>query len=307
MRDAERGAGMFGIHSGVRRRYAIGVVLAATARTCCGVSCSLNISGATMTESGRCRNRRCVPSSDRGLAVHLLAALASLAFLTAWPSSILGQVVQNNRMVNLRGGFRVMTRIGPKGPIGQATFNNVTVVFQQVTVAADTTTEDDLFEDEQPRGEAQINIARGTADDLAFGQGSTAATTQSQLEARLKQEVETIDKICKLTDVQKRKVELAGRGDIKRLMDQAEMLKAEFEKCKTIQTVDEFENWAKAVGEEGGRLGMMMTLRASRDGTLLAKTLKSALTPRQAAEFDRRLANPVDRGAPGHFPGNGFF
>ena len=252
------------------------------------------------------------------MAGRLLAVLAFLACLTIWSPSVHGQVavqknrvINRNRVINLSGGFRLVTANGPNGSTGQASFDNVIVFFKEVIVAADTI-DDDAIEYDPQRGNEHISIAQGTADDLAFGPGSTAEKMQTQLATRLHQEIETIDKICKLTDVQKRKIELAGRGDIQRLLDRAEMLKTKFETCDAILTIDEFETWAKAVAAEESRLGVAMNLRASRDGTLLAKTLKTVLTPEQAAAFERQLSFPFDRGAPGqmpggHFPGNGFF
>jgi hypothetical protein len=278
----------------------------------------LKNSGALMTESSQCQKWQCVLRSRPELAGRLLAALALLACLTIWQSSVLAQVavpknrvIIRNRVVNLGGGFRLVTTNGPNGQTGQASFDNVTVLFKEVVVAADTI-DDDIIDGVPRRGNEHVSIVQGTADDLAFGSGSSAENMQTQLAARLHQEVETIDKTCKLTSIQKRKIELAGRGDIKHLLDRAETLKTKFEICDASQTLGDFEAWAKEVSMERGRLGVAMSLRASRDGTLLAKTLKTVLTPEQAAAFERQLSLPVDNGAPGNIPGgyspgNGFF
>src|SRR5262245_7835997 len=51
------------------------------------------------------------------------------------------------------------------------------------------------------------------------GPGAEARMARGQLDALLRQKIESTDLICELTDDQKQKLLIAGRGDIERLID----------------------------------------------------------------------------------------
>jgi hypothetical protein len=58
-------------------------------------------------------------------------------------------------------------------------------------------------------------------DGWVLGRGDASAGRQ-QLEWQLTVQMEDIDRACSLTDAQRRKLELAGRGDIKHFFDRYE-------------------------------------------------------------------------------------
>ena len=65
-------------------------------------------------------------------------------------------------------------------------------------------------------------------DRWLFGLDGDADSARLLSELRLKSRIDYIDRLCSLTPDQRRKLELAGRGDIKRFFDQVAERKKEF-------------------------------------------------------------------------------
>ena len=61
--------------------------------------------------------------------------------------------------------------------------------------------------------------------DSAILQARSPATARLQFEEQLSSEIEKLDRACKLTHAQKQKLQLVGRGDIKRFFDRLEVVK----------------------------------------------------------------------------------
>ncbi len=59
-------------------------------------------------------------------------------------------------------------------------------------------------------------------DQLVFGNGGWRAGAQREFENRLAEQVDQFDRICELSESQKKKLLAAGRGDIKRFTDRLE-------------------------------------------------------------------------------------
>lgn len=109
---------------------------------------------------------------------------------------------------------------------------------------------------------------------------ATAAAVRSRLERVLKYEIQLVDHLCELTDAQKQKLQLAGRGDVERLfaaLDESRSRIATVEKDdqKTRELIGEMAQLARRV--ESGPFG---------DGSVFRKTLESTLTTGQAARYD---------------------
>jgi hypothetical protein len=95
----------------------------------------------------------------------------------------------------------------------------------------------------------------------------------------LRQKILSIDAICTLTDDQQRRLQLAGRGDIKRLIDRIEEIathlnRAGQEPAPVEDRLLELERIKRGVKTE-----------FSDDGSLFAKVLKRILTVEQNARF----------------------
>jgi hypothetical protein len=93
--------------------------------------------------------------------------------------------------------------------------------------------------------------------------------------------VEAIDRVCDLTESQKVKLELAGRGDFTRFQRQVDELRSQFVgKTYSQNEIGEIYQKIQPLGEiyQAGLLGKE---------SLFSKVLEKNLTPEQAARFER--------------------
>lgn len=113
-----------------------------------------------------------------------------------------------------------------------------------------------------------------TIEPLVFGGDEEVADGRRLLDASLERRIAAVDKNCRLTDAQKHKLRIAGRGDIKRFFDRAEALR---------QTHDGEPPVPKL-----GSLSLSDTIRPGLfdQGSFFSKTLKISLTEGQAAAFE---------------------
>ena len=107
------------------------------------------------------------------------------------------------------------------------------------------------------------------------GQGATEA--RKKIEAALTRDISRFDQKYQLTAAQKKKLDLAGRHDMKRFFDRVEDAKAEYRRVKG--------DWNK-VGNRIFELQRMQNQPHSElfgEQSMLAKTLRKTLTPEQVA------------------------
>jgi hypothetical protein len=117
---------------------------------------------------------------------------------------------------------------------------------------------------------------------MRFSQGDREQTRR-RLEARLKSRIEQIDRACKLTEAQRHKLSVAGRGDIKRLFARIDEVKAKLADARQ----DVMMRQIAAQAAEGGEL--VDQTDCFGDGSLYSKVLKSTLTPEQVAVRDKAV------------------
>src|SRR5437763_1756686 len=65
-------------------------------------------------------------------------------------------------------------------------------------------------------------------DQWVFQQERSPAKARERLDASLALQVDYVDRACRLDDAQKKKLRLAGRGDIQRFFDRYETVKRKF-------------------------------------------------------------------------------
>jgi hypothetical protein len=133
-----------------------------------------------------------------------------------------------------------------------------------------------------PQAAQQDDSARRTIYLGVFNLGPDADAVDAKLKTAVQQKLVVVDRACGLTDVQKERLELAGRGDGKQLLDRVEkmaaqlqLLKAEPEKVKELTL--EAQRLARAVGP-----GLAETPVGS---SLFIKALETTLTPDQLGKF----------------------
>lgn len=151
----------------------------------------------------------------------------------------------------------------------------------------------------RPMALHQARIAEGSFEELVFGTGLDGFR-RMDLYARLEQRVASIDRVCQLTDAQKRKLELAGRGDIKRISDRIESLRKTFRQVHVVNDIHDLDDddirdlstWTGALSIEAATLHEMVDSGLFDVGSLFGKTLRSTLTAEQAAVYDKARPTP---------------
>jgi hypothetical protein len=111
-----------------------------------------------------------------------------------------------------------------------------------------------------------------------------AASGKAKLTTLLALQLEDVDKTCGLAEAQKKKLLLAGRGDIKRFMDQVEEKRQRFMLIKNDQN---------KIGEFYQEIVPLQTALQSgiyHTGSVFSKTLKKALGSEQATRYDKVVA-----------------
>jgi hypothetical protein len=133
-------------------------------------------------------------------------------------------------------------------------------------------------------------LARPAGDELTwqfnllvFRHGD-AATARRKLESRLKSRIDEIDRDCKLTDDQKRKLDVAGQGDLKHAFARFDELKAKF-----AAVADDPVEYQKFVAEVAKFRGTSTTLDCFGEGSLFSKIVAKTLTPQQIAMRQKAL------------------
>jgi hypothetical protein len=136
--------------------------------------------------------------------------------------------------------------------------------------------------------EAQLRAAQAVAQpqareqqiDLTIFQqyGGSAAAARSRLNAQLLDQVQDIDRVCKLTDAQKEKLQLAGRGDIKRFFDRYEAFRLQ------LPSQDGAPGNPVPFPQEANVLRITLQSTLFHEDSLLHKSLRHTLT---AEQFDR--------------------
>jgi hypothetical protein len=126
-----------------------------------------------------------------------------------------------------------------------------------------------------------------------FGQHRNASTARMLLETRLEEKIASIDRICGLTSVQIQRLELAGRGDVKRFFDRVDSIQSQFRKGP--DTDDERGRaWPETLEAETAALRRTLNTGMFEDGSLFARILKKTLTADQAAACENAPAMPPD-------------
>lgn len=143
-------------------------------------------------------------------------------------------------------------------------------------VRADDDDDDEVVVQPQPA----FMIADENFDQWVFGQFQNAAGCRSHLDSLLLLQIEHAVEACGLSDGQKQKLQLAGRGDIKRLFESIDQLRLKFQQVKTDQ--NRIQELFREIQP------FQVTLRDGPFGetSFFAKTLKNTLTSEQQARFE---------------------
>lgn len=116
-----------------------------------------------------------------------------------------------------------------------------------------------------------------------FNNQGNADSVHNRYESLLALKIDFVDKAVGLTEVQKKKLLLAGRGDIKRFFDRVD------EKRRRFLSVKRDQNNINEIFQEIQPLQVEMQGEHFGDGSFFAKTLARSLTDDQQAKFDKAM------------------
>jgi hypothetical protein len=133
-------------------------------------------------------------------------------------------------------------------------------------------------EDPGGRDDEPEAAAKAPATDAPVFAVERGATREAWA-ARLSTEVARIDQVCRLSAAQKKKLELAGRGDIKRAFDRVD------EAGRGLRAAKRVAGAAKAGEAELAEVQRQFAQGLFRDGSLFAKTIPSVLSADQLARY----------------------
>jgi hypothetical protein len=117
-------------------------------------------------------------------------------------------------------------------------------------------------------------------DQWAFN-ANDSSNAFSQLDSQLKLRIEAIDRASKLSDAQKRKIQLAGARDVKRFRDRYEEMKRKYENTSHPQ------NDITKIHQEIQTLQTEWRSGVLGNTSLFAKVARSVLEPEQSESSDQ--------------------
>jgi hypothetical protein len=141
-------------------------------------------------------------------------------------------------------------------------------------------------EADEPEGAAaapprRFRISDRSLDQWLFGAGNDAASARQLGEARLRSRIGYIDQICGLGAHQRKKLEVAGRGDIKRFFDRVDEIREELRLAE--RDVDRIRWLMSDAQAHCSRFRD----RPFDEETLFGKTLRTILDAEQTARYRR--------------------
>ncbi len=153
-----------------------------------------------------------------------------------------------------------------------------------VTVGQNAYAQDLLNEDVEEAVVApqqQFMIGEENFNAWVFGNARDPNTAKSKLETQFKLQVDEIGRVAKLSDGQKKKLELAARGDMKRFFDLVE------DKRRSFQLVKNDQNKFNEFYQELRPLQTKINAGLFDDDSFYAKTVKRTLDPDQNLSYDQ--------------------
>jgi hypothetical protein len=118
-------------------------------------------------------------------------------------------------------------------------------------------------------------------DQWVFSRMGGSAAARSRLESALAIRIDDIERVCALSEIQKKKLKLAGHGDIKRFYDRVEDVK---QKMQRMSNQPNNNIWG-----EVQPLQTEIFTGLFRDDSIFQKTIKKTLTEEQAARYEALL------------------
>lgn len=139
-------------------------------------------------------------------------------------------------------------------------------------------------DDQQVQAEMFTGWTDETFDQWVFGQ-RTPNASRTRLLSLLMLQIEDVDRICGLSDAQKAKLELAGKGDVKHLYDRVA------EKKRKFQLVKNDRNKIGNIFQEIQPLQSAFNSGPFDDSSIFFKSIKGTLDDAQAAKYEKNQSD----------------
>ena len=126
-------------------------------------------------------------------------------------------------------------------------------------------------------------------DQWVFGNMgmANADVARNKLDSLLTLNVEDVDRTCGLTPVQKKKLLLAGRGDIKRFFDRVDEIRKKYAKNNNFN----FQNQFARIWQEIQPLQQTYNAGLFGADSLYSKAVRATLTPEQAEKHEKVVSD----------------
>jgi hypothetical protein len=148
-------------------------------------------------------------------------------------------------------------------------------------VQQDPAAADEAVEEVEVAAPAQVMMINDAQFDMwVFGGPRNSGAGRNKLDALLDLSVDEVSRECSLSDIQRQKLLLAGRGDIKRFFEKVEEKRKKFDKLKTDQ------NKIGELYQELVPLQAALHAGLFGDGSLYSKTLKRVLGEHEDARYE---------------------
>ncbi len=115
-------------------------------------------------------------------------------------------------------------------------------------------------------------------DQWVFGRYGGSGGARNKLDSSLLVRIQDLERACGITEAQKKKLRLAGRGDIKRFFDKVEALKRTFQQGQNDPNTN--------IWQEIQPLQVELNTGLFGDDSLYAKTIKRTLNHEQTTQFE---------------------
>ena len=117
-------------------------------------------------------------------------------------------------------------------------------------------------------------------DQWVFQQDRNVAGARQRLDSQLALRIEELDRACQLTDAQKEKLQLSGKGDMRRFFDRYDMVKKKFQRVKNDQQK------MREIWQDISPLQISLEAGLFHEDSLLGKSLVHTLTAEQFKRYD---------------------
>jgi hypothetical protein len=188
---------------------------------------------------------------------------------------------QGERLYQKHQKFQ-MPPVGPTATVQRHPLLAAVVVLAcSIVIAATATAQDDEDAPDEDAARVERTFSDIDFDSWVFRHGQAAADVQLQLDKALDLAIDDVNRTARLTDAQRAKLQLAGRGDIRRYFDQVEALR------RKVVSLRRDSGAVNDVWRQIQPLQTQLAIGLFGDRSLFRKSLRRVLEAEQAAGYEQ--------------------